>query len=226
MFAVSLVGPGAWRRSWAGGGRGGGRAGRSACVLAFGLAAGIGVAPRLIGGGSTRTTPIASSSRRRPRREVLARERPDPGAGLPAPAGRGPSPARASRPSPTRGRCRAARRTPRSRRASPGWRLVGHGLVGLSLFARAMLALRRGRSAAGDPVGRAVRWGLLASARRWSWPGSWSTGTSPTRTIIATWSRSLVPWSSGFGLVMARDRGTAAGGALGGRGDRPLGSPP
>lgn len=207
MFAVSLVGmavaPGLswWRSGW-------GRRGL-ASVLAFGLAMGVGVAPRFVGkwldphdayegqfDPATRLDLVARNAR------ILALDC------LPRLVAGHRLPALQAEPDP-------ARLAGGARSTRPGgvpWLALVVSAVSLGLFARAMLALLVGRAISPmDPVGRAIRWGLLAST------GAVLAGFLVNRTIANSDNYRylvtvLVPWSSGFGLLMARIAGGKPGG--------------
>ena len=171
-----------------------------------------GVARGASGDGSTRTTPTTSSSSGRVSSRPAGRARAAPGARVPAPADRRPS---ASRP---RGRPRPGAPGPgaRSRGAREPVRQPVRTLTAVTswrsgLFAGGAARARR-RSAASMVAAGAIRpSGLLASAVGDRRRASWSTATSSTRTIIATWSLCWSPGRSGSACLLDGSRGGAGG---------------
>ena len=181
----------------------------------FALAAGLGVAPPVIGGRVDPHDAYAGQFEPVTRGDVAGAERPDPGCWTACP---GWSPAIAcpgSRPSPTRRGWPGGPAAPRrgGRRLARRWR-------SRSVVARACspgrcwpwLAIRAGRSRPDRPGGRSAG---ACWRRPWrSWRGSWSTGRITNSDNYRYLVFLLVPWSSGFGLVMAAARrrgGRAAG---------------
>jgi hypothetical protein len=193
MFVVSLGGVivaaslGWW---WSEGPRSMGRA--IACVLAFGLAACVGVGPRMIG---ERVDPHDAYKGQlepdtRPE-AILAMDC------LPRLVAGHRLPGFQAEPDP--GSLPGASRSIKAKGVSG--LAVGVSVVGLGLFGWAMAALLFG--VAPHPIPRAIRWGLLASM------AAVVAGFLVNRTIANSDNYRylvtlLVPWSSGFGLLMAR----------------------
>lgn len=197
MFLVSLGGVivAASLGWWSGRPRAIGRA--IACLLAFGLAAGVGAAPRLIGEwvdphdayrGQLEPDPRAGTIHRNAK--ILARDC------LPRLVAGHRLPGLQAEPDP--GSLPGASRSNKGKGGSG--LAVGVALLGLSLFAYGLIALAFGLPSDGS-ISRAIRGGLLASM------AAVLAGFLVNRTIansdnyryLVTW---LVPWSSGFGILM------------------------
>ncbi len=201
MFAVTWLGlvPAAvvgWRGSR---GAGGPTARPFACALAFALAAGVGVAPRFVGARVDPHDAYREQFALVTRGDVLAEHarilRLDC---LPRLIAGHRLPGLQADPSP--------QSLPNGRRASrPAFDGLAPAVVRLSLglFAASLLALASGRGPGADPVSRAVRLGLFASSL------VVVAGFVVNRNIFNSDNYRylvflLVPWSSGFGLLMAR----------------------